>query len=1279
MSNPFGNHGGNPFLNPGSADLPSPMSDAYSFTDPTTDLKFEKLIVTVTEPKEKKESTSDKDEKKEVDKKDEKKEEKKEEGSIYQYRVPLMVLRAAKEVRHESSEFELEGLKWKMLVFPFGNGNDQNVNVSMYIALCENNYGGIFCKFRFTVVHPTDQTKNIARDSHHVFTTTSDRGFGDLIKISELPNYVHQDNDLVINIWVNKSASESSSFYPFYQMHDSKAETGFVGLKNQGATCYMNSMLQALYTLPKFRQVVYSIPTEQVTPKTKIAAALQRVFYELQTSKDAVSTKLLTKSFGWESMEAFMQHDVQEFSRVLLDDLDTNTKKTAMEGVVAALFEGKMQAYITCIHVNYSSTREETFWDLALNVKGLATLQDSFKQYVEEEMLEGDNKYRAEGHGLQDAKKGSRFLHFPPVLQLQLKRFEYDPYRDTMVKINDRFEFPTELNLEPFLPDDKKNEKDPAIYYVHSVLVHSGGVHGGHYFAYIRPFMSNVPYQESPWFKFDDENVYKVADEEALQGNFGGSEARKNNIYAKSSTSAYMLVYIRKSVADAIAPNTVAQTTPAQLEEVKEEDKPEAETVAADPKDDKDDDKKEEKKEEKKEPKLEQYNVPIPANLSARFQAEDSENAAKNDQQKKAYLYLNVRVVSETKLLEGAQDENSVLGCGSELTKEVASAATHQHIRFDEPSEEIKILKKDPLSNLLPEIEKKLQIPVDQQDIWLYSTRHNKPRRPSKRVMTRLDMPIETALESYHYYTGASVYLRSKTSPVASAPLPPEMTPDGEETTLICIKLFDAFTQSFVFLGSQIFKSEETVENVKNYTRAIAEQYFQKKKYNLASSQWLCYLEVNGEDGETLDLQSSEHLTLAGNRCANGDILIIQPVYEPEKLIQLQGQHDQKYKHFLSLLPKKGGETMNLDPSFIVPKSTFCGDAALYLSFLASRITVEFRAVGFQPVAKNAKPSTTNHVFTLELNKELTYHQLVDTVHSVLGVPNDCLQFFNHSILNEHVPNTIAIHRSSYVSLERLTVADMLNRSMENILYFEVMEFSHTQLQENFVVNVSYANQQLKELSFRVLVPKLGTIKDLDTNIRTKVQALDPSADVFNKKLRLFSVDFAKRIHQFHEQDTVSAFKDVSYGLELSVEEIPDDQLNLSSEDETVQFIHRYIPTSKVYCKTIASPFSFIVKKDETLESFKQRVIARLNLNEQQAAKLSVALLETSTMYSPLDDDKVKPFDAVSEATVALPPVGLCVFDASHKLSQQKSASYRSWYNASIKFKTDDSKGSGSS
>ncbi len=47
----------------------------------------------------------------------------------------------------------------------------------------------------------------------------------------------------------------------------------------------------------------------------------------------------------------------------------------------------------------------------------------------------GENQYKAEHHGLQDARKGVLFESFPPVLQLQLKRFEYDFQRDAMVKV----------------------------------------------------------------------------------------------------------------------------------------------------------------------------------------------------------------------------------------------------------------------------------------------------------------------------------------------------------------------------------------------------------------------------------------------------------------------------------------------------------------------------------------------------------------------------------------------------------------------------------------------------------------------------------------------------------------------------------------------------------------------------------------------------------------------------------------------------------------------------
>jgi ubiquitin carboxyl-terminal hydrolase 7 len=74
--------------------------------------------------------------------------------------------------------------------------------------------------------------------------------------------------------------------------------------------------------------------------------------------------------------------------------------------------------------------------DIQLNVKGMKNLYESFKDYVAVETLDGENKYQAEGLGLQDAKKGIIFESFPPVLHLQLKRFEYDVQRDAMVKVS---------------------------------------------------------------------------------------------------------------------------------------------------------------------------------------------------------------------------------------------------------------------------------------------------------------------------------------------------------------------------------------------------------------------------------------------------------------------------------------------------------------------------------------------------------------------------------------------------------------------------------------------------------------------------------------------------------------------------------------------------------------------------------------------------------------------------------------------------------------------------
>nr|CAD7438739.1 unnamed protein product [Timema bartmani] len=350
----------------------------------------------------------------------------------------------------------------------------------------------------------------------------------------------HMNNTILSSFFLNKY-----NFFvhvvadaPHGVSWDSKKHTGFVGLKNQGATCYMNSLLQTLYFTNQLRKAVYKMPTESDDSSKSVALALQRVFHELQFCDKPVGTKKLTKSFGWETLDSFMQHDVQEFLRVLLDKLESKMKGTCVEGTVPKLFEGKMVSFIKCKTIDYTSTRVETFYDIQLNVKGKKNIDESFHDYITTEMLDGDNKYDAGEHGLQDAEKGVIFASFPPVLHLHLMRFQYDPITDCSVKFNDRFEFYEKISLEPYL---QASEPTRADYTLHAVLVHSGDNHGGHYVVFINPK------GDGKWCKFDDDVVSRCTKAEAIDHNYGGHDDDTNNMTVKHCTNAYMLVYIRDS------------------------------------------------------------------------------------------------------------------------------------------------------------------------------------------------------------------------------------------------------------------------------------------------------------------------------------------------------------------------------------------------------------------------------------------------------------------------------------------------------------------------------------------------------------------------------------------------------------------------------------------------------------------------------------------------------------------------------------------------------------
>ncbi|CAL8117241.1 unnamed protein product [Prunus armeniaca] len=642
-----------------------------------------------------------------------------------------------------SDIFLVGGYKWRILIFPKGNNVD---HLSMYLDVADSGtlpYGwSRYAQFSLSIVNQLHSKYSIRKETQHQFNAReSDWGFTSFMPLGELYDpgrgYIVNDTCIVeADVAVRRVID--------YWSHDSKKETGYVGLKNQGATCYMNSLLQTLYHIPYFRKAVYHMPTtENDNPSGSIPLALQSLFYKLQYNDTSVATKELTKSFGWDAYDSFMQHDVQELNRVLSEKLEDKMKGTVVEGTIQQLFEGHQMNYIECINVDYKSTRKESFYDLQLDVKGCRDIYASFDKYVEVERLEGDNKYHAEQYGLQDAKKGVLFIDFPPVLQLQLKRFEYDFMRDTMVKINDRYEFPLQLDLDRengkyLSPDADRSVRN--LYTLHSVLVHSGGVHGGHYYAYIRPTLSDQ------WFKFDDERVTKEDMKRALEEQYGGEEELPqtnpgfNNAPFKFTkySNAYMLVYIREIDKEKIICNV----------------------------DEKD----------------------IAEHLRIRLKKEQEEKEQKRKEKAEAHLYTIIKVARNEDLLE-------------QIGKNIYfDLVDHDKVHS------FRIQKQMPFNLFKEEVAKEFGIPVQFQRFWLWAKRQNHTYRPN-RPLTPLEetQSVGQLREVSNKSNNAELklFLEIELGPDLLPLSPPEKT---KEEILLFFKLYDPVKEELRYVGRLFVK-----------------------------------------------------------------------------------------------------------------------------------------------------------------------------------------------------------------------------------------------------------------------------------------------------------------------------------------------------------------------------------------------------------------------------------------------------------------------------------------
>ncbi|CDW84271.1 ubiquitin carboxyl-terminal hydrolase 40 [Stylonychia lemnae] len=230
--------------------------------------------------------------------------------------------------------------------------------------------------------------------------------------------------------------------------------------------------------------------------RREILFNIQKLFVLLQEEDSrAITTQELTKAFGWDNNEELQQQDVQELNRVLFDIVERSLKDTAYEALIDQLYRGNLSHLIICQKCNTPRVREEKFLDLLVQVKNCKDICESLQKFFAFDKLDGDNQLFCDHcNEKTDTLKGQRITKLPPILTICLARFDIDYTKWERIKVNDRFEYPLEIDLKDFVEPDALPLQADTVYELKSIIIHRGGAYGGHYYAYIQDEL-----QEGDW------------------------------------------------------------------------------------------------------------------------------------------------------------------------------------------------------------------------------------------------------------------------------------------------------------------------------------------------------------------------------------------------------------------------------------------------------------------------------------------------------------------------------------------------------------------------------------------------------------------------------------------------------------------------------------------------------------------------------------------------------------------------------------------------------------
>ncbi|EIW69824.1 hypothetical protein TREMEDRAFT_30214 [Tremella mesenterica DSM 1558] len=321
---------------------------------------------------------------------------------------------------------------------------------------------------------------------------------------------------------------------------------GLTGLKNLGATCYMNSTIQCLSaTYPFARLFLDGGYKKMVNVSNPLGTkgVLAKAFGDLLHALWEEQYHFLTPKTFRASITAFApqftatneQHDSQEFLSFVLDGLHedlnrvlvkpppvemTPEREHALETLspevasekewqiyrmrddsfIVDLFQGQYRNRLECLTCGKTSTTYDAFMYMSLQIprgKNKLVVQELIDEFVETEIIDKDDAWYCPRCKVpRRASKTLTIARLPPVLLIQLKRFST---KDGLFwdKSDAHIVFPLKnLDLSRYVPPrmstgredlgDPRTQVAPFKYDCYAVSNHIGTLSSGHYTAYVK-------------------------------------------------------------------------------------------------------------------------------------------------------------------------------------------------------------------------------------------------------------------------------------------------------------------------------------------------------------------------------------------------------------------------------------------------------------------------------------------------------------------------------------------------------------------------------------------------------------------------------------------------------------------------------------------------------------------------------------------------------------------------------------------------------------------------